>query len=514
MKKLFNFRKVSVFALLLLVFSACQKDELLNLPINIPLPEAKVKPKDLDITFYALAGGVSLDKFSTDNPEKVLNSATISGLQSGEKILAIDFRPATGQLYGLGSTSRLYVINPETGVARMIGTAPLSPVLSGNIAGFDFNPTVDRIRVVTNTGQNLRLNPETGTVAVVDGTINGLAGAMIAASAYTNNVAGATTTILYNIDLSTQKLFKQLPPNDGTLVEVGPLSLKVEGEGGFDISAADGIALGLFEVNKKSTLFTIDLNTGKAKQITKYDKDLMYTGIAIPTQAVAYAVDAMNHLLIFNPENTASVVSKPITGINSGDMIAGIDLRPLNGQLFALGTSGTIYTLNASSGAAAVNGTLSTPLQGTHFGFDFNPTVDRIRIISNTGQNFRYNPNDGALIVDGALNPGTPMVTASAYTNNFAGTTSTMLFNIDSDTDKLYLQSPPNDGRLVEVGALGVNADAANGFDISGTKGVAYALLTSGNSTRLYTINTSTGAATAVGNFSSPVQGFTVGLGF
>jgi hypothetical protein len=337
---------------------------------------------------------------------------------------------------------------------------------------------------------------------------------MIAASAYTNNVAGATTTTLYNIDLSTQKLFKQLPPNDGTLVEVGPLSLKVEGEGGFDISAADGIALGLFEVNKKSTLFTIDLNTGKAKQIAKYDKDLMYTGIAIPTRPVAYAVDAMNHLLIFNPENTMSVIFKPITGINAGDMIAGIDFRPLNGQLFALGTSGTIYTLNTSSGAAAVNGTLSTPLQGTYFGFDFNPTVDRIRIISNTGQNFRYNPNDGALIVDGALNPGTPMVTASAYTNNFAGTTSTMLFNIDSDTDKLYLQSPPNDGRLVEVGALGVNVDAANGFDISGTKNMAYALLTSGGSTRLYTINTSTGAATAVGNFSSPVQGFTVGLGF
>ena len=119
--------------------------------------------------FYALANGTQLDKFNSNScnhhSPSPTNSAIISGLQSGETILAIDFRPATGQLYGLGSTSRLYVINPMTGAARMIGATPFTTALSGTIAAFDFNPTVDRIRVVTNTGQNLRLNPETGGLA-------------------------------------------------------------------------------------------------------------------------------------------------------------------------------------------------------------------------------------------------------------------------------------------------------------------------------------------------------------
>jgi hypothetical protein len=511
MKKLFNIRRGFFLVSLILVFTACHKDDFLEI-LGL-FPGNGNNSAKLNITFYALTDGQVLDRISTSNPEKVLHTATITGLQSGEKILAIDFRPATGQLYGLGSSSRLYVINPETGMARMIGTAPLSPVLEGEMAGFDFNPTVDRIRVVTSSGQNLRLNPETGTVAAVDGAINGQAGAMVAGSAYDNNVAVATTTTLYNLDLTTQKLFKQIPPNDGTLVEVGALGMKIEGEGGFDISAKDGIALGLFEVNKKATLFTVNLATGKAKKVAEF-KDRMYTGLAIPTGPVAYAVDAANHLLIFDPENTASVVSKPISGLNPGDQMAGIDFRPLNGQLFALGTSGTIYTLNTSSGAAAVNGTLSTPLNGTHFGFDFNPAVDRIRIVSNTGQNLRYNPNDGSVIEDGALNPGSPAVTASAYTNNFAGTTSTMLFNIDSSTDKLFLQNPPNNGNLVEVGPLGINVEAANGFDISGSKGIGYALLSSGGSTKLYTIDTATGTAKAAGSFAYPVQGLAVGLGF
>lgn len=513
MKKIFSLKKASAFFAIILALSACQKDDFPFFE-KLPFPDSK-DIKKLDLTFYALADdGIKLDKFSTKNLSKIVSSTSVSGLQGGEKILAIDFRPATGQLYGLGSANRLYVINTETGAARMIGTAPFSPALSGDLAGFDFNPTVDRIRVVTSKGQNLRLNPETGTVAAVDGDINGQTGVMLAGAAYENNVAGATTTDLYDIDVTTSKLFKQSPPNDGTLVEVGALGLSIEGEGGFDISAKDGLALGLFKEYDKSTLFSVNLETGKAIVLAKFDMSQMYTGIAIPTQPVAYAVDAGNHLLIFNPEKPAVSVSKPISGTAPGETILGIDFRPANGQLYALGSSSTLYTINASSGAATSVGMLSTPISGTHFGFDFNPTVDRIRIISNTGQNLRVNPTDGVAIVDGQLNPGTPAVTAAAYANNFAGATSTMLFGIDTQADKLFQLSPPNDGTLVEIGNLGINAEAANGFDISSTEGMAYALLTAGGSTKLYTINTTTGVAKASSSFSSPVSGFTIGLGF
>lgn len=470
-----------------------------------------------DITFFALSGGTGLDKLSTKSPDKPLNSVSISGLQSGETILGIDFRPATGQLYGLGSSSRIYIINPETGTARAIGAGPFTPALEGTVAGFDFNPTVDRIRVVTSTGQNLRLNPETGTVVMADGAINGQPNAMVAAVAYTNNVAGAATTVLYDIDVASGKLFRQDPPNNGTLVPVGDLKLKVEGNGGFDI-APDGTALALFEVDKKPSLFTINLETGRADVFYKFDKAIMYTGIAIPTAPVAYAVSASdNQMLIFNPAAAGTAVAKPITGISAGEKILGIDFRPLNGQLYALGSTSRLYTINASSGAATAVGTASfaTPLMGTHFGFDFNPVVDRIRVVSDAGQNLRLHPDLGTVAaVDGMLNPGTPMVTAAAYANNFAGTTATTLFDIDVAADKLLIQAPPNDGTLTEVGLLGVNVDAANGFDIGGASGKAYAVLTSGGTTKIYTINTGTGAAMPLSNFSTTVSGFTVGLGF
>jgi hypothetical protein len=509
MKHLFSPKNIGLAVLSMLLLNSCKKE--MTPSENFPVAEFSVK-NNPDVTFYALSGGMVLDKYNARAPETLLNSATITGLQMGEMIRAIDFRPATGQLYGISSGSRVYVINPETGAARMIGPGPFMPTLTGDYVSLDFNPTVDRMRVTTSSGQNLRLNPETGTVAAIDGNINGQAGVMISEVAYTNNFAGASTTTLYDIDVASQKLFIQNPPNAGTLVEVDSLFLKVTGQGGFDISP-DGVALGLFEVNKKATLFTIDLGTGLARMVTKYDKDIMYNGIAIPTRPVAYAVGGSN-LLIFNPGNTSAITSKLITGLQPSESIAGIDFRPLNGQLYALGTSSRIYTINASSGAAAMVGMLSTPLSGTDFGFDFNPVVDRIRIVSNTGQNLRYNPNDGGVIVDGPVNPAGYAVTASAYANNFTGTTATTLFNIDANTDMLYIQNPPNNGTQVAVGSLGMNVEAMSGFDIGGTSGMAYALLSSGGMTKLYSINKTTGAASAMGNFSSAVSGFTIGLGF
>ena len=116
--------------------------------------------------------------------------------------------------------------------------------------------------------------------------------------------------------------------------------------------------------------------------------------------------------------------------------------------------------------------------------------------------------------MDGTLKPGTPAVSAAAYTNNFPGATTTALYVIDYTTDWLYTQKPPNDGTLADVGQLGVNAEADNRFDIGGTSGTAYAILTVGSSTKLYTINLATGAATAGIDIGKPVRAFTLGLGF
>ena len=113
------------------------------------------------ITAFGLSNANQIVTFDTNTPSTPLAVVAITGLQSGETALGIDVRPATGQLYLLGSSSRIYVVDPVTGVATAVGAA-FTPALSGTAFGFDFNPTVDRIRVVSDTGQNLRLNPDTG----------------------------------------------------------------------------------------------------------------------------------------------------------------------------------------------------------------------------------------------------------------------------------------------------------------------------------------------------------------
>lgn len=412
----------------------------------------------------------------------------------------------------MSNASKLYIINTSNATSRVVSTTAFTPAIAGTVASIDFNPTVDRIRLVSNTGQNLRLNPENGAVAATDGSI--ATTSSIAGIAYTNSKSGATATTLYDLDMTAGKLFKQDPPNNGTLVEVGSLGITFTGQAAFDINPDNSVALIATTKDSKNNLYTVDLSNGKATNIGTLSQKVI--DVAIPTDAVAYAIDASNMLQIFNP-NKPEPFSKAITGLQSGEGILGIDFRPLNGQLYALGSSSRIYTINLGTGAATQvgSGILTTPLVGSEFGFDFNPTVDRIRVVSDMGQNLRLNPLDGSVSgIDGAINPGTPMLSSAAYTDNFAGATTTSLFVIDHNTDKLYLQNPPNAGTLVERGALGINITSNNGFDIGSTSQKAYLVATVGTDTKIYTINTTSGAATAVSNYPNMVKGFTVGLGF
>ena len=227
-------------------------------------------------TFLALAGD-RLDKLSS-NGGAVLKSVTLTGTQ-GERILGIDFRPANGKLYGVSTASRIYLIDPETGVATRVGANPFTPAVASTNVGFDFNPVVDRIRIVGDNGQNLRINPDNGVTAGVDGNINGAPGARIAAVAYSNSVAGATSTNLYDLDPATDKLYRQDPPNAGTLVELGSLRLDISGEGGFDIAPGSRGGLGIFQVGGKTTLFSVELYSGYSRVIAQYAAK--YTAIAI-----------------------------------------------------------------------------------------------------------------------------------------------------------------------------------------------------------------------------------------
>ena len=501
----------------LLMLNACQR------PADsvITPQETRVKSPTgrlaAPVQFYVLTDGNQLLLLSSDNAGSPISTVSVMGLGMNERLVAIDFRPATGQLYGVTNASRLYMINRLTGMARALGTGPFSPALTGDVTAFDFNPTVDRLRVVTNQGQNLRLNPETGTTVATDGMINGVAGAAVSGAAYTNNFAGATTTVLYDIDPVTDRLYRQDPPNNGTLVMVGSLGVDIAGAGGFDI-APNGAALAtLGRSGFNAELYEINLATGQAEKLGDLPATSSIIGLAIPTAPVAFAVDGFNRLMIFDPTTSAAPIMKTLTGLQSGEMLVAIDFRPANAQLYGVSNQSRMYTINTSNGATTMigSGPFSPAVEGADIGMDFNPTVDRIRLVSSTGQNLRLHPDLGTVAsTDGRLNPDSPGITGAAYTNNFAGATTTTLFNIDSMTDQLTRQVPPNDGTQQVVGSLGVNIEGANGFDIGGTTGTAYALLRTGNQSRVYQINLTTGAATPGMMFPALVQGMAVGLGF
>jgi Domain of unknown function (DUF4394)/PEP-CTERM motif len=213
-----------------------------------------------------------------------------------------------------------------------------------------------------------------------------------------------------------------------------------------------------------------------------------------------------NALVTFDtaaPANGSAPVT--ITGLlGANETILGIDRRAANGLLYGLGSSGRIYTLNSSTGAATFTSVLAgAALSGTAFGVDFNPVADRLRVTSNAGQNLRIDVSTGAATVDSPLNGPTTSLAAAAYTNNVAGATTTTLYGISAATDTLYIQNPPNNGTLVAVGSLGFDTTGVTGFDISGTSGLGFAALTNGDTAEssLYSINLSTGAASLVGIF-------------
>lgn len=487
-------------------------------------------------TVFAVTTGNRLLQFNRETPGAINRSLAITGTAPNENIVAIDFRPRTGQLIALSDASRLYTLNTQTGAAAPIGPA-FTPPLSGAAFGFDFNPTVDRIRLVSNADQNLRLNPDTGAVAAVDtalgyalGDVNVGVNPNVVASAYTGSFLGSTQTTLYGIDSNLDTLVLQgsingapTSPNTGLLTTVGPLGVNTTDLVGFDIVGHTGEALASLTPQgaASSSLYSVNLANGSASVIGAIGGGETVRDIAAVTRVeTIFAVTSGNRLLQFSSASPGVIVSSlAITGLGSGENILGIDFRPATGQLFALSSANLLYTLNTDTGAAtrASGAPLAPAIAGTAFGIDFNPTVDRIRLVSNTRQNLRLNPNNGTVAASDALlayaandaNATTPPnAVAAAYTDNTAGVTSTSLYIIDSNLDTLAIQgSPggapvsPNTGQLITIGSLGVNTTDLAGFDIAGDSGAAFASLTlqGAASSSLYTINLASGAATVVG---------------
>jgi hypothetical protein len=245
---------------------------------------------------------------------------------------------------------------------------------------------------------------------------------------------------------------------------------------------------------------------------------------------IAYGVTNRGRLISFDTNNPTSILTgMSITGLAGNEVIDGLDMRPNDGMLYGLGSQNNLYRINRMTGAATLVGALNTALNGSSFGFDFNPTGPvALRVVSDTNSNYRLptpaaNGNvltdtNLAYVAGDAKFGMDPNVVHVAYTNNFLGSTSTVLYGIDATHDTLVRFDAPNAGTLRTVGVLGMGGDAdinsIGGFDISGMTGMAFAVTqnSSRSSSTLWGINLMTGAGTNLGTIGGgeTLVGFTM----
>ncbi|MEW6282743.1 MAG: DUF4394 domain-containing protein, partial [Candidatus Eremiobacterota bacterium] len=405
-------------------------------------PVSVTPPAALVADVIALdTSGANLLLFNSATPAN-LTVRPVTGVLAGDTLVGLDIRPQTNRLYGLGfnagaGTVRLYALSPETGTATPVGITGafvaangITPVpIQGPDFGFDFNPAVDRIRVVTSAGQNFRINPNTGAFidgdldlgAAVpgvnqDGAING--GTTTAdGAAYTNNRQSVTVTTLYALDAATDSIYVQNPPNAGT--ETLPTRVTLNGApldftavNGFDIApgvdvtannmpVTAGSAFALLQSGGASALYGIDLTNGQALLLGALPGAPRGLAVVPPGPGLPLIGLGNNALFRYNSAAAGSV-NIAATGLVAGETLEGLDLRPATGQVYALGVnpangtgSATLYRLDPQTGAATVVGTANgvangagTPISiagAPRFGFDFNPTVDRIRLTTDNG---------------------------------------------------------------------------------------------------------------------------------
>jgi hypothetical protein len=249
-------------------------------------------------------------------------------------------------------------------------------------------------------------------------------------------------------------------------------------------------------------------------------------------------------LALFDTANPAGLTSRPIIGLQTGtERVVGLDTRPATGQLFLITVpTGSVanalirsYFLDPATATATFVASIPSTVPGaadTPTGADFNPVVDRLRVVNASNENFRVNPNNGSLSgndVDLTYNaPTTGPVTAVAYDRNVApgppGTiapagTLTTLYGIDVGADRLVTiggvggldPGGPNGGAVRSAGTLALAVDNASdaGFDIA-ANGSAFASLTVGGQPGLYRVALAGGTATLIGALPIEVRGLTI----
>jgi outer membrane protein assembly factor BamB len=323
---------------------------------------------------------------------------------------------------------------------------------------------------------------------------------------------------------------------NGDILGIGTLGAgDVTAVGGFDIYGTTnrGLAALTIGANTTSELFDVNLVTGAATRLATVGGGELVRGLAFaaPPVATVIALTSDNHLVTFKPQTPGTFdTDVAVTGLQGAEAIVGIDIRPSNDAVYALTDAGRLYTLDVATGALTFSVTLIpnpldatapfTTLAGTRFGVDFSPLDSQLRVQSDTGQNLRVNVETGETITDGAPSPGTPQLVGTAFSNSYAGASTSTHYALDIASNTLVRQTSIA-GTLATVGAgfnVGTTFQVEGAFDIAGGEnGLPLAALMPVGATQstLYRVTLGNGTLTsfgAIGTSTTVIRAMTVRL--
>ncbi|MGH7527385.1 MAG: DUF4394 domain-containing protein [Gemmatimonadales bacterium] len=218
-------------------------------PDDDPGPEPPAPVQGYSI--YAVDLDNRLLLFGSESPTTISRIVSITGLPILNRIVGIDFQPSTGELYGIGNDSRVYVLDPQTGVATAVSPTRFEPHIASFFDihfGMGFDPVTERIRLIAaESGANWSVDPDDGTAVrgqdvhyaagdpnegrqpsilglaytpPGDGTADGRA----LHAAHARLLAqGPCEDLLWAIDAELAELIGSCDPDEGDFTSLGPI---------------------------------------------------------------------------------------------------------------------------------------------------------------------------------------------------------------------------------------------------------------------------------------------------
>jgi Domain of unknown function (DUF4394)/PQQ-like domain len=221
----------------------------------------------------------------------------------------------------------------------------------------------------------------------------------------------------------------------------------------------------------------------------------------------AYAITSLGRVLGLDTLDARVLGVRELSGLKPDESVIGADVRPADGQLYALTSAARVVVVDLESGEAleqtvltAVDDDTTEPFAGllsARLVLDWQPIDDRLLAFGGT-RNLELDADSGGTITSPALLRRAAPLQPAAYA--FATDGSARLYAIDMHSHTLLAQDPEKPDEWVQVGKLeGAGQAEIVDFEITATPAgatVPLIVVSDAESVRVMDINLATGSLT------------------